>query len=69
MACCQKINHIPPDQQRIIKAVQDTPTTSYYTGSLVKSNRSPAGTIAKQCPNCGVKTIVSMCPICSTPLK
>lgn len=68
MACCGK-NKLPPDQQIIADKVKQnltkTPTQVYNS---VKSNRSRPGTIAKECPKCSTKTIVNICPICSTIL-
>ena len=56
MACCGKGLKIPPEQQKILDEINRK-----RAGSGVKSNRSPAGTIAKQCPKCGTKTIVNIC--------
>ena len=63
MACCGKNIKLPPEQQKILDEINRK-----RRNSGVKSNRSPAGTIAKQCPKCGTKTIVSICPICFTSL-
>lgn len=64
MACCKRVTNIPEEQQRIIKVVNNN-----VSPSIVKSNRSPAGTVVKQCHNCGTKSIISICPVCSTVLK
>lgn len=68
MACCGKGNNlnIPKTQQKIIEVVKKD--INRYKGGAIKSNRTPAGTLARQCPNCGTKTIVNICPICSTKL-
>lgn len=62
MVCCgkKKLN-IPQNQQNIINAVKNN-------SSSTKSNRSRPGTIAKQCPICGTKTITNYCPICLNKL-
>lgn len=61
--CCGggKVN-IPSDQQKIVDAVKKKENYTPNTG--VKSNRTPAGTIAKQCPQCGTKSTGNSCPIC-----
>jgi hypothetical protein len=63
MACCGKKNlNIPTNQQKIINVVKNK---QQIPNSAVKSNRSRPGYIAKQCPNCGTKSIFNICPICS----
>lgn len=64
MGCCNKNSLvIPPEQQKLINEINKR------SSSVVKSNRSPRGTIAKQCLNCGTKTIVNICPVCRYPIK
>lgn len=66
MACCGKGLKIPADQQKIINEVnKQNQDKLRIARPVVKSNRTPAGTMAKQCPVCGTKTIVNICPICS----
>jgi hypothetical protein len=66
MTCCGNGNniHIPSTQKTIIDLIEKKVDNSRT--SSIKSNRSRPGTIARQCPNCGTKTIVNICPICST---
>lgn len=67
MACCKKVNNIniPQSQQRIVDSIKrNQPTPS----SVTKSNRAPAGFIARQCPICGAKTISPVCPICNNKI-
>jgi hypothetical protein len=66
MACCGKGLKIPKENQKLVEDINKN--ISRHTGGAIKSNRTPAGTIAKQCPNCGTKTIVNICPICFTKL-
>lgn len=59
MACCGKKKiSIPTNQQVIVDIIKNNST-------VTKSNRNRPGTIAKQCPICGSKTITNYCPICS----
>ena len=62
MGCCNKKIKIPKDQQAIVKAINDN--RQLRNSSATKSNRSPAGTLAKECPQCKTKTIISVCPVC-----
>jgi hypothetical protein len=69
MACCGKGKlKIPKEQQDLINKINSNQnsnsTPSNY--SVVKSNRSRPGTIAKECPKCSTKTIGTVCPVCST---
>ena len=68
MGCCGKrINYnIPRDQQKIIDKID---STNLRNSSATKSNRSPAGTVARECPNCKTKTILRICPVCSFKLN
>ncbi len=60
MGCCGNKNiNIPKSEQKIVNKIN----------TIVKSNRSPRGTIAKQCLNCGTKTIANTCPVCFFPVK
>jgi sensor histidine kinase regulating citrate/malate metabolism len=63
--CCGKASNqisIPSKQQELIKAIKENLKPG---SSVVKSNRSRPGMIAKECPICGTKTVVNYCPICS----
>ena len=62
MGCCNKHKiKIPKDQQKIVKAIQNN--------SAVKSNRSPAGTIIRECPNCKTRTVTRICPVCGLKIS
>lgn len=66
MGCCGKKNIvIPRDQQQIVDKLHE----SKDIRNVVKSNRSPRGSLARQCLNCGTKTIANVCPVCFFPLK
>lgn len=72
MSCCKRIRPAA-DQQAVVNKVQEaskSPSVSVFTPNTgTKSNRSPAGTIARQCQNCGTKTISKICPICQAVLS
>jgi beta-lactam-binding protein with PASTA domain len=62
MGCCGKKGlKIPNSQRKIIEAVQNSPKK---TTSIIKSNRSRPGTVAKQCPSCGAKVLYNVCQFC-----
>lgn len=68
MSCCKRIRP-NQDQVKVVNKVKQLTKPSvvnsvYKPNSAVKSNRSPAGTIARQCTNCGTKTIAKICPVC-----
>lgn len=64
MGCCgnRKVK-IAAAQRRVVKKVENDKV--YRNNSVTKSNRSPAGTITKTCPNCKTTTILRICPVCS----
>jgi len=73
MTCCRKV--IPDkNQQKIIDRVNQQNQTQgqpsvFIPNTSSKSNRAPAGYIARQCNNCGTKTISIICPTCQNKLQ
>jgi len=65
MACCgkKKTNNtnisLSFTQQKLVEDIKKN-----IGNSAVKSNRSRPGSITKECPVCGSKSVASVCPIC-----